>query len=209
MSWAPASHQGRCVHSASVSATCRILLHAARTRSLRYCAGLQRSLHCYPGTPHTIATSFTYQFIVTPRETWIILDKVVRQIFTDGRDWPKEDARWPLMLGRSRGHWHAGELIIEAVDMRDDMWADTTPLMLSTQARVTERIRQIDPNTLENRVVVHDPVKLTRDWEFTRRYVRADANDWPDDPELCGGPDDRNPVINGRVTVKLPQDSPK
>ena len=167
------------------------------------------TLHCYPGMPRAIATPFTYQFIVTPRETWIILDKVVRQIFTDGRDWPKEDARWPLMLGRSRGHWHAGELTIETVDMRDDMWADTTPLMLSTQARVTERIRQIDPNTLENRVVIHDLVKLTRDWEFTRRYVRTDANEWPDDPELCGGPDDRNPVINGRVTVKLPQDSPK
>ena len=167
------------------------------------------TLHCYPGMPRAIATPFTYQFIVTPRETWIILDKVVREVFTDGRDWPPTDARWPLMLGRSRGHWQAGELTIETVDMRDDMWTDTTPLMLSVQARVTERIRQIDANTLENRVVIHDPVKLTRDWEFTRRYVRVDGAQWPDDPELCGGPDDRNPVINGRVTVKLPQDRPK
>jgi hypothetical protein len=164
------------------------------------------TLHCYPGMPRAIATPFTYQFIITPRQTWIILDKVVRQVFTDGRDWPPADARWPLMLGRSRGHWDAGELTIETVDMRDDMWADTTPLMLSTQARITERIHQVDRNTLENRVVVHDPVKFTHDWEFTRRYVRTDANEWPDDPELCGGPDDRNPIINGRVTVKLPQD---
>jgi hypothetical protein len=164
------------------------------------------TLHCYPGMPRAIATPFTYEFIVTPRETWIILDKVVREIFTDGRDWPPSDARWPLMLGRSRGHWQAGELTIETVDMRDDMWADTTPLMLSVKARVTERIRQLDPNTLENRVVIHDPVKLTRDWEFTRRYVRMKDAQWPDDPELCGGPDDRNPIINGRVTVELPQD---
>jgi hypothetical protein len=164
------------------------------------------TLHCYPGMPRAIATPFTYEFIVTPRETWIILDKVVREVFTDGRDWPPSDARWPLMLGRSRGHWHAGELTIETVDMRDDMWADTTPLMLSTKAQVTERIHQVDANTLENRVVIHDPVRFTRDWEFTRRYLRTDSKDWPDDPELCGGPDDRNPVINGRVTVKLPQD---
>ncbi|HTV77625.1 MAG TPA: hypothetical protein VMF03_05165 [Steroidobacteraceae bacterium] len=164
------------------------------------------TLHCFPGMPRAIATPFTYEFVITPRKTWIILDKVVRQIFTDGRNWPPADARWPLMLGRSRGHWHDGELTIETVDMRDDMWADTTPLMFSHQAQVTERIHQVDANTLENHVVIHDPVRLTHDWEFTRRYVRT-ANDWPDDPELCGGPDDRNPVINGRVTVKLPQDA--
>jgi hypothetical protein len=39
--------------------------------------------------------------------------------------------------------------------------------------------------------------------------VRADPHEWPDDPELCGGPDDRNPVIDGHVTVQLPQDAQK
>jgi len=163
------------------------------------------TLHCFGGMPRLIAAPFSYEFLVTPRETWIIIDKAVRHVFTDGRNWPPSDARWPLMLGRSKGRWHDGTLEIETVDMRDDMWLDTTPLMLSRQARVIERIRQIDLNTLEDRVTIQDRVKFTHDWQFTRRYARADSNEWPDDPELCGGPEDRNPIVNGRVTVRLPQ----
>ncbi len=162
------------------------------------------TLHCFGGMPRLIASPFQYEFLVTPRETWIIIDKAVRHVFTDGRDWPPSDARWPLMLGRSRGHWEGDTLVVETVDMRDDMWLDTTPLMLSKQAKVVERIRRIGPDTLENRITIQDPVKFTRDWQFTRRYVRVSAAEWPDDPELCGGPQDRNPVVDGHVTVQLP-----
>jgi hypothetical protein len=162
------------------------------------------TLHCFAGMPRLIATPFQYEFVVTPQQTWILIDKAVRHIFTDGRPWPAADARWPLMLGRSRGHWQGDTLVIETVDMRTDMWADTTPLTLSAQASVMEHIRRIDANTLEDAVTIHDPEKFTRDWQFTRQYVRADAHEWPDDPELCGGPEDRNPVINGHVTVQLP-----
>jgi hypothetical protein len=162
------------------------------------------TLHCFGGMPRLIASPFQYEFVITPRETWIVIDKAVRHIFTDGRNWPPSDARWPLMLGRSRGHWEGDTLVIETVDMRDDMWLDTTPLMLSKQARLTERIRLIAADTLENRITVQDPVRFTRDWQFTRRYVRVRSPGWPDDPELCGGPQDRNPVVNGHVTVQLP-----
>ena len=165
------------------------------------------TLHCFPGMPRLIATPFSYEFLLTPRETWIIADKAVRRIFTDGRGWPPSDARWPLMMGRSKGHWDGDTLVIETVDMRSDMWVDTTPLTLSGKASVVERIRRIDANTLENRVTIRDPVRFVRDWEFTRYYVRMEPGEWPDDPELCGGPDDRNPVVDGHVTVKLPQDA--
>jgi len=167
------------------------------------------TLHCFAGMPRVIAAPFPYEFLVTPQETWIIIDKAVRKVFTDGRDWPSADARWPLMLGRSKGVWEGDTLVIETVDLRSDMWLDTTPLMLSSQASIIERIRKIDPGTLEDRVTIRDPVKLTQDWNFVRQYVRFDPHEWPDDPELCGGPDDRNPVIDGHVTVQLPQDAKK
>lgn len=167
------------------------------------------TLHCFAGMPRVIAAPFPYEFLITPKETWIIIDKAVRRVFTDGRAWPPPDARWPLMLGRSKGHWESGTLVIETVDMRDDMWLDTTPLMLSAKASVLERIRKIDANTLEDQVTIRDPVKFTRDWRFTRYYVRSDPQEWPGDPELCGGPEDRNPIVNGRVTVELPEDQPQ
>lgn len=164
------------------------------------------TLHCFPGMPRLIATPAPYEFMVTAREVWIIADKAVRRIFTDGRDWPPDDSRWPLMMGRSKGHWEGKTLIIETVDMRDDMWLDTTPLTLSKKATLVERLRQTDANTLEDRITIRDPEKFVKDWNFTRYYLRSSTAEWPDDPELCGGPDDRNPIVNGRVTVQLPQD---
>jgi hypothetical protein len=167
------------------------------------------TLRCFAGMPRLIATPFDYEFIVAEHEVWILIDKAVRRVFMDGRDWPPADARWPLMLGRSRGHWEGDTLVIETVDMRTDMWVDTTPLMLSNQARVLERIRLTDRTTLRNDVTISDPVEFTKDWQFSRTYVRDATPGWPDDPELCGGPDDRNPIVNGRVTVELPKGSPK
>jgi len=165
------------------------------------------TLHCFGGIPRLIASPFQYEFLNTPKETYIIVDKAVRHVFTDGRDWPPEDARWPLMTGRSKGHWEGQTLVIETINMRDDMWLDTTPLMLSIQAVLHERLRMIDPNTIENQITIHDPVKFTQDWNFTRNYVRRESTEWPDDPELCGGPDDRNPIVNGQVTTQVPADT--
>jgi hypothetical protein len=164
------------------------------------------TLHCFAGMPRFVATPFQYEFINTPKETFIIVDKAVRHVFTDGRPWPPEDARWPLMIGRSRGHWEGKTLVIETTNMRDDMWLDTTPLTMSTQATVFERLRMVDPDTIENQVLIRDPVKFTHDWSFTRHYVRRESTEWPDDPELCGGPEDRNPIVNGRVTTQLPSE---
>ena len=70
------------------------------------------------------------------------------------------------MLGRSRGHWEGDTLVIQTVDMRTDMWADTTPLTLSAGASVTEHIRKIDANTLENQISIRDPEKFTGDWQL-------------------------------------------
>jgi hypothetical protein len=168
------------------------------------------TLNCFAGMPRFIAMPFSYTFHNEPGETWIISDKEVREIFTDGRDWPEPDMRWPLMLGRSRGRWEGDTLIVETVDMRDDLWLDPTALMLSDQASVVERLRKTDADTIENRVTITDPVKFTKPWSFTRHYKRQPYNRdrWPDDPELCGGPTDRNPIVDGKVTVKLPGDPP-
>lgn len=165
------------------------------------------TLNCFAGMPRLIATPFSYLFFITPQETFIVIDKAVRQIFTDGRDWPESDAQWPLMMGRSKGHWEGDTLVAETINMHDDMWTDPTPLMLSDKASLTERLRKTDANTIEDQVTIHDPVKFTADWKFTRHYTRLpeDKTEWPDDPELCGGPTDRNPIVNGKVTVKLPQ----
>jgi len=162
------------------------------------------TVFCAAGMPHIIGTPFDYEFIVTPEATWIIVDKETRHIYTDGRKFPQEDELWPTLLGRSIGHWEGQTLVVETISVRSGIWADLTPAMLSGQERFLERIRQIDANTLEDRVIITDPLALTKPWTFTKHYTRMKPMTWAAEPETCGGPEDRNPIVNGRVTVVIP-----
>jgi len=162
------------------------------------------TLYCAAGMPRIIGTPFDYEFVVTPEATWIIVEKETRHIYTDGRGFPPEDELWPTLLGRSIGHWEGQTLVVETISVKSGLWVDTTPAMLSEQARYTERIRQIDPNTLEDQATITDPTALTKPWSFTKHYTRMKPGSWAAEPETCGGPDDRNPIVNGRVTVVLP-----
>ena len=162
------------------------------------------TLYCAAGMPRIIGTPFDYEFVVTPEATWIIVEKETRHIYTDGRGFPPEDELWPTLLGRSIGHWEGQTLVVETISVKSGLWADTTPATLSEQARYTERIRQIDANTLEDQATITDPIALAKPWSFTKHYTRMKPGSWAAEPETCGGPDDRNPIVNGRVTVVLP-----
>jgi hypothetical protein len=162
------------------------------------------TVFCAAGMPHIIGTPFDYEFIVTPEATWIIVDKETRHIYTDGRKFPPEDELWPTLLGRSTGHWEGQTLVVETISVRNGIWADLTPAMLSGQERFLERIRQLDANTIEDQVTITDPVALTKPWAFTKHYTRMKPGTWAAEPETCGGPEDRNPIVNGRVTVVMP-----
>ena len=69
------------------------------------------TIYCAAGMPHIIGTPFDYEFIVTPEETWIIVDKETRHIYTDGRGFPPEDELWgtmwadPSAIGKARRWW--------------------------------------------------------------------------------------------------------
>jgi hypothetical protein len=164
------------------------------------------TVYCAAGMPRLIATPFDYEFIITPEKIWIVVEKETRHVYTDGRGFPPEDELWGTLLGRSIGHWEGQTLVIETIAVKEGLWADTTPTMFSEKARYTERIRQTDANTMEDQVTVTDPVALTKPWGFVKHYRRLnDPKAWVSEPETCGGPEDRNPVVNGRITVQLPK----
>jgi len=164
------------------------------------------TLYCAAGMPRLVATPFDYEFIVTPEKVWIVVEKETRHIYTDGRGFPPEDELWGTLLGRSIGHWEGQTLVIETISVKTGLWGDTTPVMFSEKARYTERIRQTAPDVLENQLTVTDPVALTKPWTFVKHYRRMrDPKAWVEEPETCGGPEDRNPIVDGRITVKLPK----
>ena len=69
---------------------------------------------------------------------------------------------------------------------------------LSEQAHFTERVRQVDKNTLEDQLTIEDPVRFRQPWIVTLRYTRvADLTRLiPYDCEA-----DRNPVDDGKLTI--------
>ena len=163
------------------------------------------TIYCAAGVPRDVATPLEYQFFVAPERTVINIGGEVRQVYTDGRAFPADDSIWPRFWGWSIGHWQGDFLTIETRSMKPEMWLDPTPMKLSGKAVMTERLRRISPRVIENQVTIVDPVAFTAPWHFVRYYERlADQAAWMDEKEVCGGPEDRNPIVDGHVTVSLP-----
>ena len=130
---------------------------------------------CLPrGMPGMMAQPDQYEFAVTPEMVWIVVENggQVRRIYTDGRGHPKGDDLFPTYTGHSIGHWEDDTLVVDTVGLRDDMIVDRTGLTLSAKAHTVERIRMIDPNTIEDRFVIDDPLALTKPWLVTRLFRR-------------------------------------
>jgi hypothetical protein len=164
------------------------------------------TVYCATGMPHLLATPFDYEFALTPGMVWISIDNETRRIYTDGRPYPPADEMWPTMMGWSIGRWDDQTLVIETRNARPGLWGDLTPVTFSGEAVFTERIRLLDANTLENQVTITDPVALTKPWTFAKHYTRQRKGTWAAEPEICGHPEDRNPVVGGRLMTVLPGD---
>jgi hypothetical protein len=147
------------------------------------------------------------EFVDTPEQTWIIWEwgSQLRRIFTDGRPHLAEDERYPIWNGDSIGHWEGDTLVADTISMRDDTVYDRTGAPHSDQVRMVERIRLLDANTLENDMVITDPVAFTKPWHVVRRYRRTPPGLIID--VICNE-NQRNPIINGQTQVLLPGDKP-
>ncbi len=103
-----------------------------------------------------------------------------RVIWTDGRSLPKlvdggveidGEYREPRWFGYSVGRW-IDDLTFEVVTVgtmpENRVWLDNTGRPISDQARVTERFRRLDYDTLEWSETIDDPKMYTRPWETMR-----------------------------------------
>jgi hypothetical protein len=103
-----------------------------------------------------------------------------RIIWTDGRSLPKlvdggveidgqyREQRW---FGYSVGRWiddYTLEVVTVGTMPENRVWLDNTGRPISDQARITERFRRIDLDTLEWSETIDDPKMYTRPWETMR-----------------------------------------
>jgi hypothetical protein len=162
-------------------------------------AGAPESVKSFP---NIMEAPMIFQVVVTPEETLFVMDHgEVRHIYTDGRMHPGEEDLWPTPLGDSVGHWMGQTLVIDTVARTPGPISMFGPAELSDQAHFIERVRQIDKNTLEDKLTIEDPPRLLRPWTVTLRFTRV-----PDltrfIPYDCES--DRNPIENGKLTIAPP-----
>jgi hypothetical protein len=96
--------------------------------------------------------------------------------------------------------------VIQTVSIRGGIPIDRTGAALSDEARVLERIRRTDDQTLQSDITVEDPVAFTGPWKVTRRYTRR-REQYPRMENVSSLENQRNPLVNGQTGVLLAGDS--
>ena len=131
-----------------------------------------------PGLPVSMTQPYPLEFLFTPGRVTVMIESysMFRRIYTDGSPLPAADQLDPSYQGTSIGHWDGDTLVVETVGILPE----TSPLNgingHSDKLKITERMRLIDPDTLEIVTTREDPAVFTEPYTTTARYARH--RDW-------------------------------
>jgi len=116
-----------------------------------------------PGIPVAGLLSEPIKIVQAPRLTMLLYEvgNLHRQIFTDGRELPKE-FDFPAYLGYSVGHWDHDTLVVETAGFNDKTALDQMGHPHSEALRVTERFHRRDFGHLDVEMTFDDPKMYTK-----------------------------------------------
>ena len=151
--------------------------------------GTDPTFTCIPdGMPRAMNVIFPMEIIILPKTTYMLIEylSMLRRVFTDGRDWPKEIE--PSFMGYSIGKWidEDGDgrfdlLEIETRNLKGPRAFDASgiPLHADNQTVVKERIYldKTNPDILKNEITTIDNA-LTRPWTVIKSYHRVRNPIW-------------------------------
>ena len=156
------------------------------------------------GFPLMMNSGAPLQFLITPGETLIInVYRDVRHVYTDGRDHPAEEDRWPTTWGDSVGRWERDTLVIDTVSVRNPNRYFFSSPPLSEQAHYVERLRMTGPDRIESVMTIEDPVTLSAPWVLNLVYERARGLDRMINDDYDN---DRSEVEGGLFTIVPPEE---
>jgi hypothetical protein len=120
--------------------------------------------HCVPGMPKLIVLPYPYKIFQLPGVTVILYEgfTTFRQIFTDGRDLPRDPQ--PSWLGYSVGRWEADTFVVDTIGINDTTWLDNAGRPHSDALHTIERYRRRSIGTLDVTLTIDDPKAYTRPW---------------------------------------------
>ena len=149
---------------------------------------------CMPeGMPGMMGATFPMEILESPGQVTIIQEAFtqVRRVYLDAPPIALEDAE-PRFNGHSTGRWMGNTLVVETVAVKTSSRFRNVPH--SAKMKITERIRLVNDEILENQVTIDDPEYLTRPWTWTWMYKRwptykieeyvCEDNRYFEDPEL-------------------------
>jgi hypothetical protein len=117
------------------------------------------------------------KIVQTPGVTLIVYEANygLRQIFTDGRSLPNEDAN-PTWEGYSIGKWEGDTLVVQSSGFRDGGWLDVNGSPFTDKLKLTERFTRLNYGTLRIDITVDDPKAYTKPWtvRITQRLTPED-----------------------------------
>ena len=129
---------------------------------------------CKPhGFPRILFADYPIEVLQEPKQVTFIheVHHMPRMVYLD-LTLPKLEDMDPDWMGRSAGHWEADTLVVDSQGFNDLTTLDAAGLPHSEGMRVTERIRKLDADTLEDLITINDPKTYTRAWSTRVTYKR-------------------------------------
>lgn len=127
--------------------------------------------HCIPGgVPRSNAVPYPFKILNSDGMVVILYEAVhgYRQIFTDGRELPKDPN--PNWQGYSVGRWEKDAFVVDSSGFVENSWLDNGGHPGTESLRVTERFRRKDFGHLEIAVTINDEKAYTKPWTITMPY---------------------------------------
>jgi len=120
--------------------------------------------YCVPGMPNVIGLPYPYK-IMHQRGVTVILYEgftTFRQIFTDGRELPKDPQ--PSWLGYSVGKWDGDTFVVDTVGMNEKTWMDKAGRPHSDALHTIERYHRRTFGTMDVTLTIDDSKAYARAW---------------------------------------------
>ena len=95
-----------------------------------------------------------------------------REIWTDGRQLPTSEDLEPAWDGYSIGHWDGNTFVVDTIGLDDRTWLDKFGYPHTDQAKLQERYRRLDRDTLELKMTLTDPEYYSRPWDSDTKIFK-------------------------------------
>jgi hypothetical protein len=130
-----------------------------------------------PGTPRAMVVDEPFMLAQTASKITFFhqVYHVIRHVYLDGPLKLSAD-RDVLWEGHSSGRWEGDTLVIESGDFNGKQWLDESGLPQSPDMRVTERIRRVGPDTLEDMVTYDDAKYYAAPWTARLLFKAQDPD---------------------------------